>query len=253
MKKIRFRKLVDVIFVSICFSMCSAKLRARQKERLAQRNLIEVFHSNERTPVPELVPQCPAANNKDGDLAVEFTQQGREKKSFVIDLEDYEFTQPDATKSNADATIKLCHLSNHKLSSHLDLSINSLGHPSSDKKLQTHQNQGAGDANFLPSNNLLPVLGLCAPNANQLDLSHKNSSRTKGRQSKAVPGPDFPFSLPPCSGTSIEMDVKHQETTSDKPKLLDASTEVLQQRLKNNLSDGWHLFRPVFFVRLSHA
>uniref|UniRef100_A0A6N2JZ03 Protein CHROMATIN REMODELING 4 n=1 Tax=Salix viminalis TaxID=40686 RepID=A0A6N2JZ03_SALVM len=222
-----------------------AKLRARQKERLAQRNLIE------RTPVPELVPQCPAAN-KDGDLAVEFTQQGREKKSFVIDLEDYEFTQPDATKSNADATIKLGHLSNHKLSRHLDLSINSLGHPSSDTKLQTHQNQGAGDANFLPSNNLLPVLGLCASNANQLDLSHKNSSRSKGRQSKAVPGPDFPFSLPPCSGTSIEMDVKHQETASDKPKLLDASTEVLQQRLKNNLSDGWHLFRPCS-PRISHG
>eukprot|EP00258_Populus_trichocarpa_P037441 XP_024453460.1 protein CHROMATIN REMODELING 4 isoform X2 [Populus trichocarpa] len=223
-----------------------AKLRARQKERLAQRNSIEVFHPNEGPPIPELVPHCLPANNTDGNQAVEFAQQGREKKSFVIDLEDYEFTQPDATRSNADATIKSGHLSNHKLRGHLDLSINSLGHPS-DTKLPAHQNQGTGNANLLLSNNLLPVLGLCAPNANQLDLLHKNSSRSKGRQSKPVTGPEFPFSLPPCSGTSIETDVKHQETTSDKPKLLDASAEVLQQRLKNNLSDGWHPFSPVFF------
>jgi chromodomain-helicase-DNA-binding protein 4 len=239
-------------FVSIYFSLSSAKLRARQKERLAQRNSIEVFHPNEGPPIPELVPHCLPANNTDGNQAVEFAQQGREKKSFVIDLEDYEFTQPDATRSNADATIKSGHLSNHKLRGHLDLSINSLGHPS-DTKLPAHQNQGTGNANLLLSNNLLPVLGLCAPNANQLDLLHKNSSRSKVRQSKPVTGPEFPFSLPPCSGTSIETAVKHQETTSDKPKLLDASAEVLQQRLKNNLSDGWHPFSPVFFVCLSHT
>ncbi|CAK7355848.1 unnamed protein product [Dovyalis caffra] len=220
-----------------------AKLRARQKERLARRNAIEVFRLNEGLPVPELVPQVPPTNKTDVDQAVEFAQQGG-VKSFVIDLEDDEFSQPDATKSNADATIKLGHLSSHKLSGHLDLSMNSLGHPSFDTILPTHQNKGTGNTNLLSSNNVLPVLGLCAPNANQLDLLQKNSSRLKSRQNKPVPGPEFPFSLAPCSGTSIETDIKHQETTSDKPKLLDAAAEVSQQQLKNNLSDGWHQFSP---------
>ncbi|KAI5601740.1 hypothetical protein BDE02_01G111900 [Populus trichocarpa] len=219
------------------------KLRSRQKERLAQRNAIEVFRPNEGLPVRELVLHCPPTNEIDRDRAMEFAQQGREK-AFVINLEDDEFSQQDATKRNADATIKLGHLSNHKLSSHLDLSMNSLGHPSSDTILPIPQNHGRGNKNLLSSNNQLPVLGLCAPNANQLDLLHKSSSRSKGQQSKPVPGPEFPFSLPPCSETSIEMDIKHQEPTSDKPKLLDASAEILQPRLKNNFADGWHSFSP---------
>jgi len=228
----------------------STKLRSRQKERLAQRNAIEVFRPNEGLPVRELVLHCPPPNEIDRDRAMELAQQGREK-AFVINLEDDEFSQQDATKRNAEATIKLGHLSNHKLSSHLDLSMNSLGHPSSDTILPIHQNHGTGNKNLLSYNNQLPVLGLCAPNANQLDLLHKSSSRSKGQQSKPVPGPEFPFSLPPCSETSIEMDIKHQETTSDKPKLLDASAEILQPRLKNNFADGWHSFSPVLSLSLS--
>ena len=181
---------------------------------------------------------------------MEFAQQGREK-SFVINLEDDEFSQQDATKRNANTAIKSCHLSNHKLSSHLDLTMNSLGHPS-DTILPGHQNHGTGNKNLISPINQLPVLGLCAPNANQLDLLHKSASRSKGQQSKPVPGPEFPFSLPPCSETSIEMDIKHQETTSDKLKLLDASAENLQPRLKNNFSDGWHLFSQVFYLIVHH-
>ncbi|KAJ6393894.1 hypothetical protein OIU77_023184 [Salix suchowensis] len=217
-----------------------AKLRARQKERLAQQNAIEVFHRNGGLLVRELVLHCPPTNEIDGDQAMEFAQQGREK-SFVINLEDDEFSQQDVTKRNANTAIKLGGLSNHKLSSDLDLTMNSLGHPS-DTILPSHQNHGTGNKNLISPINQLPVLGLCAPNANQLDLLHKSSSRSKGHQSKPVPGPEFPFSLPPCSETSIETDIKHQETTSDKPKLLDASAENLHPRLKNNFSDGWHLF-----------
>ncbi|KAJ6714653.1 CHROMODOMAIN-HELICASE-DNA-BINDING PROTEIN 3-RELATED-RELATED [Salix viminalis] len=217
-----------------------AKLRARQKERLAQQNAIEVFHRNEGLLVRELVLHCPPTNKIDGDQAMEFAQQGREK-SFVINLEDDEFSQQDATKRNTNTAIKLGGLSNHKLSSDLDLTMNSLGHPS-DTILPSHQNHGTGNKNLISPINQLPVLGLCAPNANQMDLLHKSSSRSKGQQSKPVPRPEFPFSLPPCSETSIETDIKHQETKSDKPKLLDAAAENLHPRLKNNFSDGWHLF-----------
>ncbi|KAJ6712263.1 CHROMODOMAIN-HELICASE-DNA-BINDING PROTEIN 3-RELATED-RELATED [Salix purpurea] len=153
-----------------------AKLRARQKERLAQQNAIEVFHRNEGLLVRELVLHCPPTNEIDGDQAMEFAQQGREK-SFVINLEDDEFSHQDATKRNANTAIKLGGLSNHKLS------ITCSGTLCSQCK----------------------SIGFVAQKARQDQRANK-------------------------------------ETTSDKPKLLDASAENLHPRLKNNFSDGWHLF-----------
>lgn len=239
--------LFDITDAVIYFFWNSAKLRARQKERLAQRNAIEVCNPNEGLPVPESLLQCPPTNEEDGDQAMELLQQVREKSS-VIDLEDSKFNQPlDALKSKADSTLRLGRLSKHKMSSNLDLTVNCHGHPSSDIIPPGHQNQGTGYTNSLPSN-LLPVLGLCAPNANQLEPSHRNFSRSNGRQNKPGTGPEFPFSLPPCSRTLVETDVNCQEIMLDKPKLQDASSEVLQ-RLKSSLSDGWLPFIPV----LSHT
>ncbi|XP_037493790.1 protein CHROMATIN REMODELING 4 isoform X2 [Jatropha curcas] len=218
-----------------------AKLRARQKQRLAQRNAFEEYCLNDGVPIPESHPQshCPPANERDKDRAMELVQNVREKSS-VIDLEDNKFPQPfDTSKTKADSTLRLGRIAKHKMSSHLDLSVNSLGHPSAEVVLPSHKNPGANPTNY----NLLPVLGLCAPNANQLESSHRNSSRSNNRLSKLATRPDFPFSLPPSSGASLETDVKCQEISPDKLKFQDAPAEILQQHHKNSLSDGWLPFR----------
>ncbi|XP_065852202.1 protein CHROMATIN REMODELING 4 isoform X2 [Euphorbia lathyris] len=217
-----------------------AKLRARQKQRLARRNAVEEPHQSRGLDVHESFVQSQGlpACERDKDHAVELLKQAREKLP-VMELEDNKFTESlDTQKSRADATLRLGQVSKHKISSHPDLSDNSLG-PSPDMFLPSQQSQGAGYMNY----RLLPVLGLCAPNASQLESYHKSSSRSNSRQKPAT-GPEFPFSLPSSSGTSIQTDVRHCDITPDKSKFQDLSAELLQQPLKSSFLDGRLPFSP---------
>ncbi|XP_023892143.2 protein CHROMATIN REMODELING 4 isoform X2 [Quercus suber] len=220
-----------------------AKLRARQKERLAQRNAVEESRPTEGLAGPDSVTQCPSSNPKGGD-ATELDQPIKEKIS-IIDLEDDKVVQPaDVPKSKTDSPLRLSRMQKYKMSSHLDFPVNPLGHPSPEIFLPSHQFQSTNYTNSVPTSNLLPVLGLCAPNANQTEPSYRTFSRSNGRQSKPGTGPEFPFSLAPCSGTSIETDVKCQDSTLDRAKKPDASAEFLQQRLKNGIPDNCLPFAP---------
>ncbi|XP_062012290.1 protein CHROMATIN REMODELING 4 isoform X1 [Rosa rugosa] len=206
-----------------------AKLRARQKERLAQRNEIEEPCPSEGLPV-ESHPQCPMNTAEDVDQAAGLVQFLSEKSS-VIDLEDNKL---DASKAKTDSPLRLGKLSKHK-SSRLDLSVNPLDYASPDILFPRHQHQGTNMTHSMPPNNLLPVLGLCAPNASQIESSKKNS-RSNGRRRGA--GPEFPFSLAPHSGTLPET-----EANGDEAKLSDASAEA-SQRLKSSIPNGGLPFRP---------
>ncbi|XP_038691131.1 protein CHROMATIN REMODELING 4-like isoform X2 [Tripterygium wilfordii] len=194
-----------------------SKLRARQKERLARRNAID----------------------KDGDPAAESGEQDREKAS-VIDMEHDKSKHPlDTLNIKDDSTFKLGKLSKSKMGNHLDLPVNSLGHVSPDVVLPSYHHQGRVYARSLAPNNLLPVLGLCAPNASQLESSHRNALRMNGRQSRPATGPEFPFSLAPCGRSSFEPDMNKHEATLDKLKLQDSSSEVLRRR-RSSITDSWH-------------
>ncbi|XVE94276.1 hypothetical protein REPUB_Repub01dG0267500 [Reevesia pubescens] len=215
------------------------KLRARQKERLARRNAIEEFCPSEGFPGLESIGQCPSVNDRDGDHVNQSFQLPDKEKCAVIDLEDDKLAQsPDEPKSKADSILRLGRLSKPKISGQLDLSVNPLHQSSPDGILPSNNHQGINYTSLLPTNNLLPVLGLCAPNANQLDSYHRNFSRSNGRQNRSGTGPEFPFSLAPTTVPSAEKDAKGQETTLDKFKLQDASAEVIQ-RLKNGNQDNW--------------
>ncbi|XWS55388.1 hypothetical protein CRYUN_Cryun10bG0170000 [Craigia yunnanensis] len=215
------------------------KLRVRQKERLARRNAIEEFLLCEGFPGLESVAQCPSMNDRDGDHVNQSVQQPDKEKCLVIDLEDEKLAQSsDEPKSKADSILRLGRLLNHKIRGQLDLSVNPLHRSSPDIILPSNNHQGTSYTNSLPANNLLPVLGLCAPNANQLDLYHRNFSRSNGRQSRPGTGPEFPYSLSPTTEPSTEKEAKGQETTLDKFKFQDASPEV-SQHLKNGNQDSW--------------
>lgn len=232
-------KTFDSTCSLILFLLNSAKLRARQKERLTQRNTIEEPHPSEGPPV-ESLPQCPTNTAKDGDEATGLVQFFRDRPS-VIDLEDDKL---DAPKAKTDSPLRLGRLSKHK-SSHLDLSRNPLDYLSPDMFFPSHQVQGTSMTNnSVPPNNLLPVLGLCAPNASEIESSNKKSSRSNGRQKGARP--EFPFSLGPNSATLTETEVN-----GDEVKQSDASAEV--SRLKNNIPNGGLPFRPVLSLSLSFS
>ncbi|GKV17995.1 hypothetical protein SLEP1_g28434 [Rubroshorea leprosula] len=217
-----------------------AKLRARQKERLAKRNAVVESHPSEALPVPEGL-QCPPVIDKDAEQIIQPNQLDKDKSS-VIDLEDNKVAQQsDALKSKTDPVLRLGRMSKHRVStsSQLDLSANPVGHTSPDSILPSYHHRGTSYPNSPPTNNMLPVLGLCAPNASQLDSSRRNFLRPNVRQSRAGTGPEFPFSLASSSGASIERETKSQETTLDKFKLPDISQEILQQHLKSSNLDCW--------------
>lgn len=225
------------------FSICSAKLRARQKERLAQRNAIERSCNVEEPSATEPLLPFPLINIKDREQMTRLAQPVREKAP-VIDLENGKINYPlEALKGRADSTVRLGRQSKHK--NHLDLSARAIGHSAPDVFLPSHHFQGTSHTNLVPNSNLLPVLGLCAPNAIQLESSRKNFSRSNGRQPRQGLGPEFPFSLAPCSGTSMEMDMKGRENVSEKLGPPDPSADLPQLQRKNNNPDNSSPFRPV--------
>lgn len=217
---------------SILFLLSSAKLRARQKERLARRNAVDESSPTDRL-LLESAPQCPSTNAEDGEQASGLVQSSMEKP-LIIDLEE----KFEAPKSKTESPLRLGKLSKSKISSHLDRSVNFLDHPSPDIFLPSHQHPGTNYTNSTFTNNLLPVLGLCAPNANQMESSRKkNFSRSNGRQNRSGAGPEFPFSLAPPSGTLTETEV-NVETITNRMKLSDASQDVSQQHHKSGIPDS---------------
>ncbi|XP_022748758.1 protein CHROMATIN REMODELING 4-like isoform X2 [Durio zibethinus] len=214
------------------------KLRARQKERLARRNAIEEFPPSEEFPGLQSVARCPSMNDREGDHVNQSVRQPHREKCLVIDLEDDKLAQSsDEPKSKADSILRFERLSKHKIGGQLDLSVNSLHQSSPEIILTSNNHQCTSYTNSLPSNNLLPVLGLFAPSANQSDSYHRNILRSNGKQSRPETGPEFPFSLAPTTGPLTEKEAKGQETTLDNFKLQDASSEVM--RLKNGNQDSW--------------
>lgn len=221
--------------LDVLFSLISTKLRARQKERLARRNAGEESCPTPTEQLPhESAPHCPLNNAEDCGEQASGPVQSAAEKSLIIDLEDKQY---DAPKRKSDSPLRLGRLSKNKISSHLDRSVNPLDHSSPDMFLPSHQLMGTNYTNSSFTSNLLPVLGLCAPNASQIESSHKKFSRSNGRQSRPGPGPEFPFSLAPQLGNLSETDI-NVETLANRMKLCDASPDFLQQHLKSGISDG---------------
>lgn len=197
--------MVSGFFFHFCLG-CSSKLRARQKERLARRNMVEESHPSDGRLAPEKLTQCfPLDAHKCGSAQT------------IEDREEYKSVQQPDLKSGP---------LNQTVNTHLDPSVSPLTHPPEN----LHRHQATGHVNSGPTR-LLPVLGLCAPNAYQTESLHWNSARSYPRQSRAS-GPEFPFNLLPHPGTPIGTNLKElEQPTLDKFKFGDRSGEILPPHL----------------------
>ncbi|KAI3664920.1 hypothetical protein L6452_43532 [Arctium lappa] len=111
-------------------------------------------------------------------------------------------------------------------------------------KTDPNLNPGKGKE-LVQSGKLLPVLGLCAPNAKLMESANRNSSRSSSRQGKHAIGLDFPFHLAPCSVPSNEEAAKTCGAASVKFKHPDADFDALQYEQKTGLSSFTsHTFIP---------
>ncbi|XP_010260565.1 PREDICTED: protein CHROMATIN REMODELING 4 isoform X2 [Nelumbo nucifera] len=220
-----------------------ARLRARQKERLAQRNIIDGSRPVEEQVGPESLPPPTATDDKETEQPVEPVRE----KALVIDLEDYKFNQPsDVPKSKSDTNMRQGRFSKHgykNMLGSLDLSVRPPGSLPPDIFLPSHQYHSTSYSSSVPTSNLLPVLGLCAPNANPPESSHRNSRSCNvprsdsGQNSLGLGFQDFPFRLAPGAGNSVNIGLQGRETAADTCTIPDAS-DIPQCRLKNVISDG---------------
>ncbi|OIW00661.1 hypothetical protein TanjilG_09630 [Lupinus angustifolius] len=219
-----------------------AKLRARQKERLARRNEVGGSQPADGVIVTESVPQS-EANVKGGDLGSGPTHPVQEGPS--INLENSKHAQlSEAQNSNADLFSRIDRLSKQKMTSHMNVSVNNPGRSLPDIFLPNHHYQGSlKSMNSVPKNNLLPVLGLCAPNAKQTEPSEHNVSKLNWRQNRNGARQEFPFSLAPCSEASMNAEARSLEARAY-AKLSEASTSNLQYSSRNRMLDNSLPFAP---------
>ncbi|KAE9603296.1 putative DNA helicase chromatin regulator PHD family [Lupinus albus] len=217
-----------------------AKLRARQKERLACRNAVGGSQPADGLPVTESLPHS-EANVKGGDLGAGPTHPVQEGPS--INLVGSKHTQlSEARNSDTDLFSRTDGLSKQKTSSHI--SVNNPGCSLPDIFLPNHHYKwGMNSMNSMPSNNLSPVLGLCAPNAKQTEPSELSASKLNWRQNRHGARQEFPFSLAPCSGTSMDSEVRSQKAAAN-TKPSEASTSNLELSSRNSMHDNSFPFAP---------
>ncbi|CAL5412836.1 unnamed protein product [Camellia sinensis] len=203
-----------------------ARLHARQKENLAQRNVKETFAPIDGFSGPESLPQVPLSNSKDGEQVTKLVQPV-EENAPMTELDDNKCGQIlEEPNSKTDSSSRKRKISTHELS---------VG--PRDHVLSTIC------SNSVPNNDLLPALGLCAPNANRMESSQKKISRSYSRQSRKVMRREIPFRIASCFGTSNEIGGKDHESNLGKFKLPDTSAEAFQQ-LKNSNPDNYIPFCP---------
>lgn len=222
-----------------------AKLRARQKERLAQRYTVDASRSLEDQGRHESSPKFPTTPNREVGPSL----AGRDTDP-AFNLEDTKsLLLSDAPKSRTNSTTRLGRFTKHGYkscqSSHLDLSARPPATLTPDMFLPSHC-QSTCSGSSVTANNLLPVLGLCAPNANQPNStgrylkSYLNLPKSNCEQSKTGMGlSDFPFRL-----TANTSPVDERETVVDNSKVPDTSAGVLHCHLKNTIQDSCLPFSP---------
>ncbi|XP_020574057.1 protein CHROMATIN REMODELING 4 [Phalaenopsis equestris] len=216
------------------------KLRARQKERIARRHTVGVHSSAEGL---ESLKQSPVLDSKEVQCD---DSNANSEDSVEIDptLTPYD------SKYSQSSTFFQGRISSHGnkryRGSHLSISFRPPVHTSDSNPSNNHFQDSS--TNCIPSSSFLPVLGLCAPNANQRNLATRRNSTTQHfnspfSQPSSNHMQEFPSAPFINGGTSTDTNVVDQEPT-DLSKLLDTPSEALHRRLKNIIPDSYFPFGP---------
>ncbi|KAL2473936.1 protein CHROMATIN REMODELING 4-like [Forsythia ovata] len=151
-----------------------AKLRARQKERLAKRNSTESSLPIEHRSGTESLSQLPppsaqAESHLTASIPIE-------EKFSAIDFGDHGPTA-EGPNNKIDSYLKLGDDITAESNAFLKLPVISVGQHIAEVPLSNEHLEGTSTMNSL-SDNLFPVIGLCAPNVNQMMPVERKFSRS---------------------------------------------------------------------------
>lgn len=213
-----------------------AKLRSRQKERLARRNAIEASGPMEGQAGQEslchlLPPETHGVN------PMNVLSQHWEEKHVAMNLDNNSCLKSSETQKNmGNSTLRLGKFK-CKFKDYIDL-------PSSDPLGDIPQSSNhAQDMSYnsVADKHLLPVLGLCAPNAHQVEAPQRNFSKSNIRQHRQGLGLEFP-AVAPLPDLSTERVAKGFPRRF---RLPDLPLDPAQQPPKNSIPDSYLPFNPL--------
>lgn len=213
-------------YILTCLLFNSAKLRARQKERLAKRNITELSGLGQGSYRLASIQLPPSVVHEENQKAIS-TRPGEEQSSVFEDMNHGQTTGPK----------NLGRMMNQKSTYHLP-----------EFSRDSDQLQATSSIDAMRSN-LLPVIGLCAPNApNKMDLLQRKLPRPYQRQFKKGLGLDFPLPATcSASGMSNEITGKGNEAMSAQYMLPDHLPGPSQVHVKADIPDKYPPFTPVSF------
>lgn len=175
--------------------------------------------------------------------------QLRSDNISVIDLEGNTRQNLEVLKTKADLKPRLSKLSKYKMRNQVDFP-DKAGEHSPDTGPPGHHLRGRSSTNSLSNNILLPVLGLCAPNANQMEVSERNIPKSHSKQSRQVSRTGLPFDLASSRETLNETDGKFHDHAPEKCKFPSTSLGAVQRGPKMNRPDTYMQVCPDFFLSL---
>ncbi|MQL84939.1 hypothetical protein Taro_017456 [Colocasia esculenta] len=196
----------------------------------------------------QAVPQPVIGEGLDTGKHVEVVDQ-----SSSCNLEETKMNQPSEIRVDS---AKLDKFSKHRQrrlhSTHLDLSVRPPETLSPEMFLPPQECRSTRFANSLVSSDHLPVLGLCAPNASQLD-----SKSRKFHSFLSLPVPnfeerrssvgrlEFPFPSDTVPGPSCVVDLNNRGSAKDEPMLPEWVPNAFDHHLKSNIRGNYFPFNPV--------
>lgn len=196
------------------------KLRARQKERIDQRNNPEFLYSSNNNDMPRETQNSEA--NKGEDVS-------------SMNLEETKVSTP-FESSRSDNTVN----------------SGKLKYLSSDMFLPSHNFQPGNSSTPVTPNHLLPILGLSAPNAPEMNSTSKkphSSSSTpplsdRELKRKNIGMSEIPLPVSVSNGTMNHLNIGNSWPSDDPSKRPEISGESSQRCVNNAVSDNFFPFAP---------
>ncbi|GAB2241167.1 hypothetical protein Droror1_Dr00017942 [Drosera rotundifolia] len=198
------------------------RLRARQKERLARSMALGSLPFVD-LPMPQ--PMLTQSDDKVKSKAAISLQPGGEGTT-ILNLEDDKSAEQ-ARASKIDAMSQNKKPPRHKLP---------FVRPSENLP-PDHCFHGTGLTNSIPASNSLPILGLCAPNASQVESFRRTFSRSNEKESMQGSRSTLHFQPSSSHGTSTLGDVNAFETAPQKLKRPRTSAQLQLQHMANSMRD----------------
>uniref|UniRef100_A0A1D1YFN8 CHD3-type chromatin-remodeling factor PICKLE n=1 Tax=Anthurium amnicola TaxID=1678845 RepID=A0A1D1YFN8_9ARAE len=230
-----------------------AKLRARQKERLAQRRITELACSTENQSGADVQPQVvpPPVKEAEGLDAGKPVNAVSDHVSSA-DLGESKMIQTSEALNLRDGSARVGKFPKHgHRRFHLDPSARPPETLSPDMLLPPRKLHSTGFANSLPNSDHLPVLGLCAPNASFLDPKSRKfhsflglpmpsfEERSSGMNLQEVPSPSSTVPVP-----SYIVNLNDGANTMDASLLPELFSGTSDRNTKNSIPGNYFPFDP---------